>query len=184
MFGVDFEDSYEGNHIDDIAWICCSLLDTKPGLFEKSYPKSKIDIVMTTISWNLQIREVSVGSKRFWGPIIVKLTTLGLESPLFYFTEGDYFTGKRWFKFMKTTPEDWEKSQIITEKNVLSHLETDLREEIFRIETYHHDIFEDLDFTGKSEGPSLFEQEWIHSRILTFEEYKYFHSIVFLENRV
>ncbi|MFX1449115.1 MAG: hypothetical protein ACFFCG_13465, partial [Promethearchaeota archaeon] len=27
MYGLDFEDSYEGNHIDDIAWVCCSLLD-------------------------------------------------------------------------------------------------------------------------------------------------------------
>lgn len=148
------------------------------------YLKSKIDNVMTTISWNLQIREVSVGSERFWGPTIVKLTTLSLESPLFYFTEGDRFTGKRWFKFMKTAPEDWEKSQIITEKNVLLQLQTDLMEEMFRIETYHHDMFEDSDFVGKSEGPSLFEQEWIHSRILTFDEYKYFHSIVFLENHV
>ena len=26
LVGLDFEDSYKGNHIDDIAWICCSLL--------------------------------------------------------------------------------------------------------------------------------------------------------------
>jgi len=45
IYGVDFEESYEGNHIDDIAWICCSLLDTKPGIFEKNYPKSKIELI-------------------------------------------------------------------------------------------------------------------------------------------
>ena len=45
LFGTDFEDSYEGNHIDDIAWICCSLLDTKPGIFEMRYPKHKINLI-------------------------------------------------------------------------------------------------------------------------------------------
>ena len=45
VFGLDFEDSYEGNHIDDIAWICCSLLDTNPGIFEIGYPKSKIELI-------------------------------------------------------------------------------------------------------------------------------------------
>jgi len=45
IVGLDFEDSYEGNHIDDIAWICCSLLDTNPGIFEKNYPKSKIELI-------------------------------------------------------------------------------------------------------------------------------------------
>jgi len=45
VIGLDFEDSYEGNHIDDIAWICCSLLDTNPGIFELGYPKSKIELI-------------------------------------------------------------------------------------------------------------------------------------------
>ena len=45
MIGLDFEESYQGNHIDDIAWICCSLLDTNPGLFEINYPKSKIELI-------------------------------------------------------------------------------------------------------------------------------------------
>ncbi|MBY9016694.1 MAG: hypothetical protein KGD68_13455 [Candidatus Lokiarchaeota archaeon] len=45
IYGVDFEDSYQGNHIDDIAWICCSLLDTNPGIFEMNYPKSKIELI-------------------------------------------------------------------------------------------------------------------------------------------
>jgi hypothetical protein len=45
MYGVDFEDSYEGNHMDDLAWICCSLLDTSPGLFDMDEPKHKIDLI-------------------------------------------------------------------------------------------------------------------------------------------
>ncbi|MHA1985274.1 MAG: hypothetical protein ACW98D_01425 [Promethearchaeota archaeon] len=45
LFGVDFEDSYEGNHMDDLAWICCSLLDTSPGLFDMDEPKHKIDLI-------------------------------------------------------------------------------------------------------------------------------------------
>jgi len=45
LFGTDFEDSYEGNHIDDIAWICCSLLDTNPGIFEMNHPKHKIEMI-------------------------------------------------------------------------------------------------------------------------------------------
>jgi hypothetical protein len=45
LYGVDFEDSYEGNHTDDLAWICCSLLDTTPGLFDMDEPKHKIDLI-------------------------------------------------------------------------------------------------------------------------------------------
>jgi len=45
IYGLDFEDSYEGNHIDDIAWVCCSLLDTNPGIFEQTIPKAKIELI-------------------------------------------------------------------------------------------------------------------------------------------
>ena len=45
MYGVDFEDTLEGNHLDDIAWICCSLLDTNPGIFELGNPKQKIELI-------------------------------------------------------------------------------------------------------------------------------------------
>lgn len=45
IYGLDFEDSYEGNHIDDVAWVCCSLLDTNPGIFEQSVPKAKIELI-------------------------------------------------------------------------------------------------------------------------------------------
>lgn len=45
LYAVDFEDSYEGNHLDDLAWICTSLLDTDPGLFEMEEPKHKIELI-------------------------------------------------------------------------------------------------------------------------------------------
>jgi len=45
IYGLDFEDSYEGNHIDDISWVCCSLLDTNPGIFEQTVPKAKIELI-------------------------------------------------------------------------------------------------------------------------------------------
>jgi len=45
IYAVDFEDAYEGNHMDDLAWICTSLLDTDPGLFELDDPKHKTDLI-------------------------------------------------------------------------------------------------------------------------------------------
>ena len=45
IYGLDFEDSYNGNHIDDIAWVCCSLLDTNPGIFEQTVPKAKLKLI-------------------------------------------------------------------------------------------------------------------------------------------
>ncbi|MFX1387406.1 MAG: hypothetical protein ACFE9M_09340 [Promethearchaeota archaeon] len=45
LYAVDFEDSYEGNHMDDLAWICTSLLDTDPGIFEMDEPNHKTDLI-------------------------------------------------------------------------------------------------------------------------------------------
>jgi len=45
LYGFDFEDSYEGNPIDDLAWICTALLDTNPGIFEMTDPKHKIELI-------------------------------------------------------------------------------------------------------------------------------------------
>ena len=45
LYAVDFEDAYEGNHMDDLAWICTSLLDTDPGLFEMDEPKHKTELI-------------------------------------------------------------------------------------------------------------------------------------------
>ncbi|MFX1393637.1 MAG: hypothetical protein ACFFAH_08680 [Promethearchaeota archaeon] len=45
LYGLDFEESYEGNYLDDLAWICCSLLDTNPGIFEIDEPLVKIELI-------------------------------------------------------------------------------------------------------------------------------------------
>ncbi|MHA1803441.1 MAG: hypothetical protein ACTSU4_02775 [Promethearchaeota archaeon] len=51
IYGVDFEEAHVGNHIEDLAWICCSLLDTSPGIFEIPEPYHKIELI------NLFLRE-------------------------------------------------------------------------------------------------------------------------------
>lgn len=45
IYGLDFEESYEGNYLDDLAWICCSFIDTNPGIFEIPEPKHKIELL-------------------------------------------------------------------------------------------------------------------------------------------
>jgi tRNA A-37 threonylcarbamoyl transferase component Bud32 len=45
IYGLDFEESYEGNYLDDLSWICCSLLDTEPGIFEMFEPVHKIELI-------------------------------------------------------------------------------------------------------------------------------------------
>lgn len=45
LYGVDFEESYIGNHIDDLAWVCCSLLDTDPGIFQINVPHHKLFLI-------------------------------------------------------------------------------------------------------------------------------------------
>lgn len=45
LYGFDFEDSYEGNHLDDLAWLSCSFLDTNPGIFEIHEPVHKIELI-------------------------------------------------------------------------------------------------------------------------------------------
>jgi len=42
---MDFEDSYEGNYLDDIAWICCAFLDTDPGIFQMEEPTHKSQLI-------------------------------------------------------------------------------------------------------------------------------------------
>ncbi|MBY9007292.1 MAG: hypothetical protein KGD63_11100 [Candidatus Lokiarchaeota archaeon] len=51
LYGIDFEESHEGNYIEDISWVCCSLIDTNPGIFEMEEPLHKIELL------NLFLRE-------------------------------------------------------------------------------------------------------------------------------
>ena len=45
IYGIDFEESYEGNHLDDLSWICCSFIDTDPGIFQMLEPTHKIELI-------------------------------------------------------------------------------------------------------------------------------------------
>ena len=55
IYGFDFEESYEGNYLDDLAWICCALLDTDPGLFEMFEPKHKTELINIFLKEYFQI---------------------------------------------------------------------------------------------------------------------------------
>jgi hypothetical protein len=45
IFGLDFESSYSGNYLDDLAWIACSFLDTDPGIFQMDNPEHKVELI-------------------------------------------------------------------------------------------------------------------------------------------
>jgi hypothetical protein len=45
LYGLDFENAYEGNFLEDLSWVCCSLIDTNPGIFELSEPSHKIKLI-------------------------------------------------------------------------------------------------------------------------------------------
>jgi len=77
MFGLDFEDSYEGHHIDDIAWICCSLLDTNPGIFEQTVPLVKIELINLFLKNYYRINpETHFDFKYFTEKLIENLNTV------------------------------------------------------------------------------------------------------------
>ncbi|MHA1150451.1 MAG: RIO1 family regulatory kinase/ATPase domain-containing protein [Promethearchaeota archaeon] len=77
LYGVDFEDSYEGNHIDDIAGICCSLLDTNPGLFEMEVPHHKIELIKEFLNEYYRInKDFKFNFKYFANRLIENLNTV------------------------------------------------------------------------------------------------------------
>jgi len=80
IFGLDFEDSYEGHHIDDIAWICCSLLDTNPGIFEQTVALVKIELINLFLKSYYRINpETHFDFKYFTEKLIENLNTVMLR---------------------------------------------------------------------------------------------------------
>jgi hypothetical protein len=59
IYGLDFEHAYEGDYLEDLCWICCSLIDTNPGIFELSKPSHKIKLI------NLFLKEYFRINKEF-----------------------------------------------------------------------------------------------------------------------
>jgi len=57
IYGIDFEESYDGNHIEDLAWICCSFIDTDPGIFQMLEPTHKIQLINIFLEKYYQIND-------------------------------------------------------------------------------------------------------------------------------
>lgn len=77
LYAVDFEDSYEGNYIDDLAWICCSLLDTNPGVFEMEIPYHKIELIKEFLNEYYRInKDFKFDFEYFADRLIVNLNTV------------------------------------------------------------------------------------------------------------
>ncbi len=57
IYGMDFEESHEGNFHDDLAWICCALLDTNPGIFEMDDPRHKIELIKVFLKKYFKIND-------------------------------------------------------------------------------------------------------------------------------
>lgn len=55
IYGFDFEESYEGNYLDDLAWLCCAILDTNPGIFEMFEPMHKTELINIFLKEYFQI---------------------------------------------------------------------------------------------------------------------------------
>ncbi len=92
MFGLDFEDSYEGHHIDDIAWICCSLLDTNPGIFEQTVPLVKIELINLFLKSYYRINpETYFDFKYFTEKLIENLNTVMNRRGIYMVLKKDFF---------------------------------------------------------------------------------------------
>lgn len=71
LYGVDFEESYVGHHLDDLAWICCSLLDTNPGIFEMDVPTHKISLVNQFLNKYYKINQNFSFSFEYFADILI-----------------------------------------------------------------------------------------------------------------
>jgi len=92
MIGLDFEDSYGGHHIDDIAWICCSLLDTNPGIFEKTVPLVKIELINLFLKSYYRINpETNFDFKYFTEKLIENLNTVMNRRGIYMVLKKDFF---------------------------------------------------------------------------------------------
>ncbi|MFX1411228.1 MAG: hypothetical protein ACFFA6_12835 [Promethearchaeota archaeon] len=76
LYGFDFEDSYKGNHIDDLAWICTALLDTNPGIFEMTDPKHKIELINIFLAKYYSLTSFNFDFNYFTEKLIDNLNTV------------------------------------------------------------------------------------------------------------
>lgn len=77
IYGLDFEDSYDGNFHDDLAGICCALLDTNPGIFELDVPHHKLDLIKIFLNEYFRInKDFKFNFKYFAVRLIENLNTV------------------------------------------------------------------------------------------------------------
>jgi len=79
LYGVDFEGSYEGNHLDDITWICCSLLDTDPGIFEMKEPEHKTELINEFLKEYYRINKEFVFSFDYFAEHLIEDLNIVIE---------------------------------------------------------------------------------------------------------
>ena len=79
IYGIDFEESYEGNFLDDLAWICCSLLDTNPGIFEITEPKHKIELINYFLKEYFRINKKFLFSFNYFAEKLIDYLNIVIE---------------------------------------------------------------------------------------------------------
>ncbi len=79
IYGIDFEESYEGNFLDDLAWICCSLLDTNPGIFEMPEPKHKMELINYFLKEYFRINKKFLFSFNYFAEKLIDYLNIVIE---------------------------------------------------------------------------------------------------------
>jgi len=141
------------------------------------------------MSFHLEIRDTpSEKDSRDWGPTIIKLTASDLDTPLYYITHGDSFYGKRYLKFTKTVPTEWEAATVVAMDSgkanyALSTAKLDIMNEIYDFEKYRHDKYLHSEFPETYPPPDMDTPEMLNAKPFIADEYKYLYSAVFLSSR-
>jgi len=141
------------------------------------------------MSWHLEIRHTpSDEDARDWGPTIIRLTASDLETPLYYSTHGDSFYDRRYVKFTKTVPSEWEAATVVAMDSgeatyALSTARRDIMDEIYEFEKYRNDDYLNYEFPETYPAPDSDTFERLNAKPFIADEYKYFYSAVFLSSR-
>lgn len=79
IYGIDFEESFEGNHHDDLAWICCSLIDTNPGIFQMLEPTHKIELINLFLKDYFRINKEFEFSFEYFAERLIEFLNIVIE---------------------------------------------------------------------------------------------------------
>ena len=87
IYGLDFEESYEGNFNDDLAWICCALLDTNPGIFEMEDPRPKVQLIKVFLSKYYKVNPDFPFSFKYFAEKLIEYLNIVIERRELEFTQ-------------------------------------------------------------------------------------------------